>query len=346
MLPRIRPAPHPFAMGALMRLAANQRFDWAAALALVAAVFAPGLTVAQAYPAKPITVIVPLAPGSPPESMARALGQTLTPILGQPIVVVPRGGAGGTIGGQLVANAKSDGYTLLMGSGSSLAIGPALYPQTGFNAAQAFAPVGQVYSSPFVLLTGAKFPATTLTEFIAAVKAKPGEFNFTSPAAGGQPHMAGEMFKWAAGLDMVHVPFGNLGLAVNALANGQAHLMIAGPGSMMGQIRSGNLRVLATAAKKRLSLLPDVPTTAESGLPEFEVDSWGGLVAPRGTPPAIIHQLNDAIQAALAEKALRDVLIRFGAEPEGGSPTQFGRLIDVDGARWAAVVKATGAKGE
>jgi tripartite-type tricarboxylate transporter receptor subunit TctC len=329
-----------------MRLAAKPRFESAAVLALAAAVFAPGLAAEQKFPAKPITVIVPLAVGSPPETMARALGQFLAPTLGQPIVIVPRGGAGGTIGGQVVANAKPDGYTLLMGSGSSLAIGPALYPQAGFNAAQSFAPVGQVYSSPFVLMTGARFPTTTLTEFIAAVKAKPGGFNVTSPAAGGQPYMAGEMFKWAAGVDMVHVPFGNLGLAGNALANGQAHLMIAGLGTMMGQIRSGSLRVLATAAKKRLSLLPDVPTTAEAGLPGFEVDSWGGLVAPRGTPPAIIHQLNDAIQAVLAEKEFRDVLTRFGAEPEGGSSAQFGRLIEVDGARWAAVVKATGAKGE
>ena len=228
-----------------MRLAANPRFESAAVLALAAAVFAPGLAAEQLFPAKPITVIVPLAVGSPPETMARALDPFLAPTLGQPIVIVPRGGAGGTIGGQVVANAKPDGYTLLMGSGSSLAIGPALYPQAGFNAALSFAPVGQVYSSPFVLMTGAKFPATTLTEFIAAAKAKP-----------------------------------------------------------------------------------------------------GGLVAPRGTPPAIINQLNDAIQAVLAEKEFRDVLTRFGAEPEGGSPAQFGRLIEVDGARWAAVVKATGAKGE
>ncbi len=322
------------------------RFARPAALMLAVALSASTLAIAQSYPARPITVIVPLQPGSPPETMARTLGQFLTPILGQPIVIVPRGGAGGTIGGQVVANAKPDGYTLLMGSGSSLAIGPALYPHAGFNATQSFAPIGQVYSSPFVIMTGAKFPAATLVEFIAAVKEKPGVYNVTSPAAGGQPHMAGEMFKWAAGVDMVHVPFGNLALAGNALATGQAHLLVAGPGTMMSHIRNGSLRVLATAAKKRLSLLPDVPTTAEAGLPGFEVDSWGGLVAPIGTPSAIIQQLNSAIQAALAEKELRDVLIRFGAEPEGGTSTQFGRLIETDAARWAAVVKATGAKGE
>ena len=320
------------------------RFVRAAALAI--ALLTPSLLHAQTYPVRPITVVVPLQPGSPPETMARTLGQFLTPILGQPIVIVPRGGAGGTIGGQVVANSKPDGYTLLMGSGSSLAIGPALYPQSGFNATQSFTPIGQVYSSPFVIMTGAKFPATTLLEFIAAVKAKPGAYNVTSPAAGGQPHMAGEMFKWAAGIELVHVPFGNLGLAGNALVTGQAHLLIAGPGTMMSHIRNGNLRALATAAKKRLTLLPDVPTTAEAGLPGFEVDSWGGLVAPIGTPSTIVDQLNRAIQTALAEKELRDVLIRFAAEPEGGSPAQFGRLIEIEAARWAAVVKATGAKGE
>lgn len=318
----------------------------AAVFALAAAICAPGFATAQPYPARPITVIVPLQPGSPPETMARTLGQFITPILGQPVVIVPRGGAGGTIGGHVVANAKPDGYTLLMGSGSSLAIGPALYPQAGFNATQSFAPIGQVYSSPFVIMTGTKFPATTLTEFIAAVKAKPGAYNVTSPAAGGQPYMAGEMFKWITGVDMVPVPFGNLALAGNALVIGQAHLLIAGPGTMMSHIRNGSLRVLATAAKKRLSLLPDVPTTAEAGLPGFEVDSWGGLVAPIGTPTTIIQQLNSAIQGALAEKELRDVLIRFGAEPEGGSAAQFSRLIEVDAARWAAVVKGTGVKGE
>ena len=322
----------------------HQRFARATALAF--ALLAPALALAQPYPSRPITVIVPLQAGSPPETMARTLGQFLAPILGQPIVIVPRGGAGGTIGGQVVANAKPDGYTLLMGSGSSLAIGSALYPHAGFNATQSFAPIGQVYSSPFVIMTGTKFPAATLLEFITAVKAKPGAYNVTSPAAGGQPHMAGEMFKWAAGLEMVHVPFGNLTLAGSALVTGQAHLLVAGPGTMMSHIRNGTLRVLATAAKKRLTLLPDVPTTAEAGLPGFEVDSWGGLVAPIGTQAAIIHQLNSVIQSALAEKELRDVLIRFGAEPEGGSAAQFGRLIEIDAARWAAVVKVTGAKGE
>jgi tripartite-type tricarboxylate transporter receptor subunit TctC len=306
----------------------------------------PAVAAAQPYPVKPITVVVPLAAGSPPETMARAFGQHAAPILGQPLVITPRGGAGGTIAGQAVAKAKPDGYTLLMGSVTSLAIGPALFAQSGFNAAQSFAPVGQVYSSPFVLLTGGKFPATTLKEFIAAVKAKPGEFNVTSPAAGSQPHLAAEIFKAAAGVDMVHVPFGNLGLAGSALANSQVHLLLAGPGLMLGQIRAGNLRVLATASKRRLSVLPDVPTTAEAGLPGLEVDSWGGLVAPLGTPPPVIRQLNDVIQKALGEKELRDVLMKFGAEPQGGTPEEFGRLIVEDDARWSKAVKATGAKGE
>ncbi len=313
-----------------------------AALACGAAIAGSGLAFAQVWPEKPINIIVPLAAGSPPETMARALGQHLAQTLGQPLIITPRGGAGGTLGGLAVAKSKPDGYTLLMGSVTSLSIAPALFAESGFYPVKALVPIGQVYSSPFVLVTGAKFPAATLKEFIAAAKAKPGEFNATSPAAGSQPHLAAEIFKSLAGVDMVHVPFGNIGLAANALASGQVHLLIAGPGQLLGAIRNGSLRVLATAARKRLSGLPDVPTTAEAGLPGLEVDSWGGLVAPIGTPEPIIRQLNAAIQKALGDRELREVLVRFGAEPEGGTPEEFGRLIAEDEARWAKAVKATG----
>jgi tripartite-type tricarboxylate transporter receptor subunit TctC len=320
--------------------------DRRAAASLIAGLLASGFASAQPYPVKQITIIVPLAAGSPPDAIARALGQQLTPVLGQPILVVPRGGAGGTIGGQVVAKSKPDGYTLLMGSITSLAIAPTVYHQSGFNAAKAFLAVGQVYSSPSVLVTGGDFPAATLKEFIAVVKDKPGQFNVTSPATGSLPHMAAEMFKAAAGVDMVHVPFGTNALATNALLSRQAHLTIAGAGPMLGQIRSGGLRVLATAARSRLSALPDVPTTAEAGLPDLLVDAWGGLVAPLGTPQAVVRQLNAAVQKALVEKELREVLTRLGAEPAGGAPEEFGRMIVEDEVRWARAVKAAGVKAD
>jgi tripartite-type tricarboxylate transporter receptor subunit TctC len=298
------------------------------------------------FPSKPITVIVPLAAGSPPETMARAMGAHMAQTLGQPLVFMARGGAGGTLGGVAAAKSRPDGYTLLMGSVTSLSIGPALFPQSGFNPTKTLAPVGQVYTSPFVLVTGAKFPAATLKDFIAAVRAQPGKYNFTAPTAGSQPHMAGEMFKAAAGVDMVHVPFGNVPLAMNAMINGQAHLMIAGPGLMLGNIRSGSIRVLATAARKRLAVLPDVPTTAEAGLPGLEVDSWGGLVAPLGVAEAIVRQLNAAVQKAIEDREVRQVLERFGAEPQGGSPEDFARLMAEDEVRWARAVKLSGAEGK
>jgi tripartite-type tricarboxylate transporter receptor subunit TctC len=305
-----------------------------------------GTVQAQSFPSKPVSVIIPLAAGSPPETMARAMGQHMAVTLGQPMIFVARGGAGGTLGGVQAAKAKPDGYTLLMGSVTSLSIGPALFPQAGFNPSKTLMPVGQVYSSPFVLVTGAKFPAASLKEFIAAVKAKPGQYNATSPAAGSQPHMAYEMFKLASGVDMVHVPFGSVPLAMNAMINGQAHLMIAGPGLMLGNIRSGNLKVLATAARRRATVLPDAPTTAEAGLPGLEVDSWGGLVAPLGVPDAIVRQLNHAVQKSIEDRDVRQVLERFGAEPQGGTPEEFGRLMAEDEARWTRAVKLSGAEGK
>jgi tripartite-type tricarboxylate transporter receptor subunit TctC len=317
-----------------------------ARLAALAALAVHGAALAQAYPAKPITLVIPLAAGSPPETMARALGQSMSPGLGQPIIFLSRGGAGGSVGGLAVAKSKPDGYTLLMGSVTSLSIAPALFPKSGFDPLHTLVPVGQAYSSPFVIVTGAKFPASTLKEFIAVAKAKPGELNLTSPAAGSQPHMAGEMFKAAAGVDMVHVPFGNVPLAMNAMAMGQAHLMIAGPGLMLGNIRNGTIKVLATASKRRLAVLPDVPTTAEAGLPGLEVDSWGGIVAPAGVPEAIVRQLNGAMQKALEDRDVRKVLERFGAEPQGGTPGEFGRLMAEDEVRWARAVKLSGVEGK
>ena len=313
----------------------------AAAIGLVA--FA---ACAQSYPVKPIQVVVPLASGSPPEIVARALSQKVQQSLGQPFIVIARGGAGGTLGGQMAAKANADGYNLFMGSVTSLAIGPVMFRNAGFSALKSFVPIGQIYGSPFVMLTGAKFPAASLKEFIAVAKGKPGDLNIASPAAGSPPHMAAEMFMSAAGVKMVHVPFGNLGLAANALINLEAHLIIAGPAPFLGQIRNGSLRLLASASRKRISIFPDTPTATEAGLPGVEVDIWGGLLAPVGTPDAIVRQLNAAVQKALAEKDFRDALSGLGFEPEGGTPQDFSRLIAEDAVKWEKAVIATGAKAE
>jgi tripartite-type tricarboxylate transporter receptor subunit TctC len=301
---------------------------------------------AQSYPVKPIQVVVPLASGSPPEIVARALSQKFAQSLGQPFVVIARGGAGGTVGAQFAAKAKPDGYTLLMGSVTSLAIGPAMFPNADFSAVKSFVPVGQIYGSPFVVLAGAKFPAATLREFIAVAKSRPGDLNIASPASGSPPHMAAEMFMAAAGVKMVHVPFGNLGLAANALVNQEAHLIIAGPAPFLGQIRSGALRLYASASRRRISIFPDTPTTTEEGLPGVEVDIWGGLLAPAGAPEQMVRLLNAVVHKALAEKDFRDALTGLGFEPEGGSPEEFARLIAEDAVKWAKAVIATGAKAQ
>lgn len=329
-------------MPEMKRLAGvGRRLIAAAALVLPAAV-----ALAQGYPVKPIQVVVPLATGSPPEIVVRALSQKFQQSLGQPFVVIARGGAGGTLGGQFAAKGRPDGYTLFMGSVTSLAIGPVMFANAGFNAVKSFVPIGQIYGSPFVVLTGAKFPAASLKEFIAAARSKPGSFNIASPASGSPPHMAAEMFMSAVGVKMVHVPFGNLGLAANALINQEAHLIIAGPAPFLGQIRSGALRLLASASRKRISIFPDTPTTAEAGLAGVEVDIWGGLLAPVGTPDPIVRQLNGAIQKALAEKDFRDALSGLGFEPEGGTSEEFARLIAEDAVKWEKAVIATGAKAQ
>ncbi|MFM9968163.1 MAG: Bug family tripartite tricarboxylate transporter substrate binding protein [Burkholderiales bacterium] len=310
------------------------------------AVLLAGNAVAQSYPVRPMQVVVPLATGSPPEIAVRALSQKIQMSLGQPFIVIARGGAGGTLGAQFALKAKPDGYTLFMGSVTSLNIGPVLFPQAGFDPVKSFAPIGQIYGSPFIAVTGAKFPANTLQEFIAAVRAKPGVYNITSPATGSPPHMAAEMFMQAAGVKMVHVPFGNLGLAANGLINLEAHLIIAGPPPFLGQIRSGQLRLLAAASRKRISLFPNTPTTAEAGLPGVEVDIWGGLLAPVGAPSEVVRVINAGIQKALAEKDFRDALMGLGFEPEGGTPEEFAKLIAEDAVKWAKAVAATGAKAE
>ena len=315
-------------------------------MGIAVCLLAAGVAQAQGFPEKPIQIIVPLGTGAPPEIAARALGHKFTQSLGQPVVIFNRGGAGGTIGAQLAAKASADGYTLFMGSVTSLAIGPAMFPDAGINALKAFVPIGQIYASPSVIISGAKFPATTLQEFIAIARAKPGALNVASAASGSPPHMAADLFKEAAGVNMVHVPFGNLGLAANAIINGEAHLIIAGAGPFRGQIRSGALRALATASRKRMSILPDTPTAAEAGLPGFEVDIWGGLLAPAGTPVPLIRQLNGAIQQALAQKDFQQLLLNQGNEPQGGTPEEFGKLIAEDARKWAKLVHATGAKAQ
>ena len=308
-------------------------------LTLAASVIA-GTAIAQSYPVKKIELIVPLGVSAPPDIAARALGQKFAQSLGQPVVVFNRGGAGGTIGAAVAAKASPDGYTLFMGSVTSLAIGPVMFPNSGIDARKIFVPIGQICASPSVLITSSKFPAARLQEFIAVAKSKPGVLNVASAAAGSPPHMAAELFKEAAGVNMVHVPMGNLGMAANAIINGEAHLIIAGAGPFRARIRSGSMRALAIASSKRMAILPDVPTTTEAGLPGFEVDIWGGLLAPAGTPEPIIRQLNAAINKALGEKDFHDLILGQGNVPTGGTPEEFAALIARDAVKWAKLVKS------
>jgi tripartite-type tricarboxylate transporter receptor subunit TctC len=300
----------------------------------------------QAYPSKPVKVIVPLGPGSPPDVAARIVTQKMAESMGQPIVIENRSGAGGTIGGAAAGKAAPDGYTLFMGSISSLAMGPALFASTGFDPVKLFAPISLVSNAPSLIVVPASFPATTLKEFIARVKAQPGKFNYASPQNGSLPHISTVLFLQETGLDMFHVSFGTAAKSALAMLNGDVTLYIETLQIFGGNVQSGRLRALAVAAPKRIPQLPDVPTAAEAGLPGFEAGTWSGLLAPTGTPAPIIQRLNAEVQKSLATPEVQQFFAKQSAEAKGSTPEEFARFIAAESAKWSKVIAQSGAKAE
>jgi tripartite-type tricarboxylate transporter receptor subunit TctC len=301
---------------------------------------------AQAYPSKPIRVIIPLAAGSPPEAALRVLAQKMGESLGQPLVVENRGGAGGTLGAAAAAKSAPDGYTLFNGSITSLAIGPALFKSAGIDPMKLFAPISQVAVAPSVIAIPVTLEATTLKEFIALVKANPGKYNYGSPGAGSPPHISGALFAATAGVEMVHVPFGSPANVITAVLRGEAHMFIETLGSIGPQMKAGKMRVLAVAATKRSPYVPDVPTVAEAGLAEFESGTWSGLLAPAGTPAPIIQRLNSEVRRGADVKELHNVMAQQGGEVVTGSPEDFARLIAQESVKWARALAIAGVKPE
>jgi tripartite-type tricarboxylate transporter receptor subunit TctC len=297
---------------------------------------------AQTYPAKAVRIVVPLGAGSPPDVGARLVAQKMSESLGQAFVVENRQGAGGTLGGQVVAKSPPDGYSLLMGSSSSLAIGPALFSSAGYAPAKAFSAVSMVSNQPFIIVVPSGLEAATLQQFVSLVKANPGKFNVGSPASGSPPHITSELFFRSAALSMVHVPFGSIPKTAIAMLNGEAHLFIETTPIFMPHLKSGKLRALAIAAAKRSPFLPEVPTAAEAGLPDFEAGSWSGLVAPAGTPLPVIQRLNAEVLKALATREVQDGFTKQMADIQGTTPEEFGRHIAAESARWSKVIAAAG----
>ena len=306
-----------------------------------------GSAAAADYPSRPIRLVVPYPPGaSTNDILGRALAIRLTTVLGQQVVVDNRPGASGTMGSELVAKAQPDGYTLLAAIQSPLALGPSIYEKLGFDPVKDLAPVARFASIPYAMVVANSVPAKNIQEFIALAKSKPGALNFASSGVGGTPHMCSELFKRAAGIDIVHIPFKGAGVAMPAVIGGQVEMFCTGLTALTNQIRAGKLRALGIATLKRSSLMPELPTIAEQGLPGFEVSSWTGVVVPAKTPPAIIKHLYNAVVKVVNMPDMQQYMASQGAEVALMGPEEFGAYIKADIAKWAKVVKAAGIKGE
>jgi tripartite-type tricarboxylate transporter receptor subunit TctC len=297
---------------------------------------------AQTYPDRPIRLIVPFPPGGPTDFMARLIGQQLAVGVGQTILD-NRPGAGGTIAAKAVAAADPDGYTLLYGSSATLGIAPVLYKNADYDAVKSFAPVALVSLVPNVLAVAMSVPAKTLAEFIAYAKARPGKLNFGA-GLGTPPHLIGELFKVVTGTEIVFIPYKGAAQAMTDLLAGQNHMTIESATTLLPQIEAGKVRPLAVMTPQRLSVLPEVPTMTELGYKDFPPYAWTGVVAPAGTPGAIVGKLNAAINAGLQTPEMKANFAKFNAEMKVGSAADFGAFIAAEAPVWAALVKASGAK--
>jgi tripartite-type tricarboxylate transporter receptor subunit TctC len=299
---------------------------------------------AQTYPTRPVRLIVTTAAGGSPDIIARLIGQWLSERLGQPFVIENRTGAGTNLGTEIGVRAPPDGYTLLMAL-SANAINAAVYEKLPFNFVRDTAPVASIASIPLIMEVNPSVPVKTVPEFIAYAKANPGKINMASGGSGTPAHVAGELFKMMAGINMVHVPYRGEGLALPDLISGQLQAMFGVMPASLGYIKTGKLRALAVTTAKRQELLPDVPTVGEF-LPGYEARGWYGIVVPKATPVNIIEKLNQEINAALADPTMKARLTDLGCAVFAGSPADFGKFIADETEKWAKVVKFAGIKPE
>lgn len=298
------------------------------------------------YPDKPIRLVVPYPPGGFTDILGRQLATQLQTRLGQNVIVDNKGGGGSTIGSAMVARAPADGYTLLLVA-PDLAINESLMAtRLSYDARKDFSPVIRAAWSPMVLVTHPSVPAKNVSEFLALAKARPGKINFASGGIGTGAHLALELFKTRAGVDLTHVPYKGNGPATSDLLGGQVSAMFLQYAVAKPHVAGGKLVMLATPSGKRSQAIPEVPTIAESGLPGFDVEPWFGIVAPAGTPAAIVNRLNAEIGKIMQQNDVKDMLASVGAAPSISTPQEFGKFIDSEISRWAEVVKTSGAKAD
>lgn len=314
-----------------------------------AAFLAAGLIVgasalAQTFPDRPIRLIVPFPPGGGTDIIARELGVALNKTSGWNLVAENRPGAGGNLGVETAVKSAPDGYTLVLGQTSNLAINPSLYSKLSYNPSKDLAPVALVATAPLVLVVASNSPYQSLDDVVKQAKAHPGELNFASPGNGTVAHLTAELLQQAAGIKLQHIPYKGSNQAFNDLFGGQVHLFMASIPTALGQIRTGKLRALAVTSGKRVAELPEVPTVSEAGYAGFDANTWFGLMAPAGTPPAVIQALNVAANKAMASPEYQEKIRAEGGEVLGGTPQEFTERLTKDHALWAGIVKQSGAK--
>ena len=319
---------------------------WIRALAALVTTLAAACAFAQAYPTKPIRVIVPFPPGGAVDFYARVVQPPLSELLGQQIVIENKVGASGMVGAEAVAKSAPDGYTLLLGNIASLAINVGIYPKMAYDPLKDFTPVIRTVDVNYVLVVHPSLPVKTVAELVAYAKANPGKLSYGSAGSGSLPHLGTELFKAQTGTDMVHIPYKGGGPMVTDLLGGNVQLVIADQANLMPHVQSGKLRALAVATPRRSPNAPDLPTIAESGLAGFDATAWQGLAGPAGLPPDVVKRLNDAFNQVMAMPAVREKLVGGGLEPVGGTPEQFRAFIASEIAKWTKISKDVGAKAE
>lgn len=303
----------------------------------------PGLSLAQdKYPSKPITIIVPYPAGGNTDQRSRQFGRFLSTVLGVPVVIENKGGAGGNIGTEAIARAKPDGYTIGMGNFAPMAVNPTMFKKVSFDPRKDFAPICLIERGPLVLMVRPDSPFKNVKDIIAAARAKPGHLTYANGGTGGSHHLAAEMFKARAGIFITNIPYRGGAPATIDLMSGQVDMMFEQMYAASANIRAGKLRPLGITSLQRSPLFPDVPTMAEQGFPGFEINNWQGFIAPAGTPAAIVQRLNEVTNQALADPTIKAQMLSQGNELGGGTPEQFAAHIRAEAERWGKLVKTAG----
>jgi len=312
-------------------------------LAALLAIF-PAASRAERFPSKPIRLIVPFPAGGPADTIGRLVADKMTASLGQPVVIDNRGGAGGAVGTAAIAKAEPDGYTIGISTAGALAISPSLQDRLAYNPLKDLQPLTLAARVPELLVVARDVPVANLGELIAYAKANPGKLNFASSGPGSMPHLAGELLKRHAGIDIVHLPYRGASPAVNDLIGGHVHMMFMDVAVLLPHVQAGAAKAMAVGSKERIAVLPDLPTTAELGLPKVEADNWYGMIAPPGMPKDVLDKLHRAIVAALQAADVKAKLAELGAIPGGNTSEAFAAYLESEVQKWAEVVKTAGIK--